>query len=55
MGLFKQLDVEMVDIEYIFYGPCCLEATISGKRYRISFDYVAYAQFQYETMKASDI
>ena len=50
----KQLDIEMVEIKYVFYGPCSPEV-VTGKGYQISFGDIANAQFRYKYMKAHNI
>ena len=50
----KQLDIEMVEIKYVFYGPCSPKV-VTGKGYQISFDDIVNAQFWYKSMKAHNI
>ena len=50
----KQLDIEMVEIKYVFYSPCSPEV-VMGNGYQISLDDIANAQFQYKSMKVHTI
>ena len=50
----KQLDIEMVEIKYVFYSPCSPEV-VTGKEYQIPFDDITNAQFRYKSMKVHDI